>query len=173
MSIYSLKDCPLIQILNHEILTRNTFHSKIAEALRGFDRKDCLEKAKSMETTSHSSLHLRSLDLNEKEILQLATILKDHKNDTNPPIKSISFSFNKEMKDEGIQYLLPALPSSLQELGLVNCGLNDLGGFALLNWAKDSKNLKMLCVENNNFSPELQNAFGAFRLENPSILVVT
>jgi hypothetical protein len=55
---------------------------------------------------------------------------------------------------------------------LVDCGIGDRGGTEILNWAKASSNLKMICIEQNNFSEKLKMEFNVFKKENLRITVV-
>ena len=64
------------------------------------------------------------------------------------------------------------LPKSILEIGLVNCGINDIGGAEILNWMRSASSLRMICIEQNNFSENLKSEFKQFSNHNPQILVV-
>ncbi len=64
------------------------------------------------------------------------------------------------------------MPESIREIGLVNCGIGDIGEIELMSWMSNSSNLQMICVEQNNFSTEFRLEFKKFRANNPQILVV-
>lgn len=87
-------------------------------------------------------------------------------------IDSISFSYNHTLGDEGAISIIHSLPPSIRELGLVDCGIGDRGGRALLDWMRKSAHLTMICTEQNEFSESLKLDFIKFRNENPTILVI-
>ena len=68
--------------------------------------------------------------------------------------------------------LMKNLPKSICEIGLVNCGISDIGGIEILQCMLNSPNLQMICMEQNNFSEKLKLEFNKFRTANPHILVV-
>ena len=78
-------------------------------------------------------------------------------------IKSISFSYNNLIGDIGATVLARSLLSSICEIGLVDCGINDKGGTEILNWVKTLPNLTMICIEQNNFSEKLKMEFKVFQ----------
>ena len=114
------------------------------------------------------ALHLRNCNLNELDALEIADSPELKTN----IINSISLSYNPNIGDQGIIGITKRLPSSISEIGLVNCGLGDSAGIEILDWIKSSQNLKMICIEQNNFSNSLKEEFHKFSKENPHILVV-
>lgn len=149
-------------------------HYSLAEILRNIGRKECLEKAEFLERSNsqNTSLSLRDLGLKASEIQQLAIVIGDIGKKSEVIIDSISFSYNSLLKDEGAITLIKSLPKSLCELGLVNCGIEEVGGQALLDWVQNAPNLKMICAEDNSFSNNLKLDFKKFSKENPEIIVV-
>ena len=141
-----------------------TYLLKIANILREIDSTACIEKAKSLEKASNqtNNLHLRSLELNLSHILAIANILKQEKNNPNCSITSISFSYNRLLGNEGVIAIAESLPNSINEIGLVACGIGDRGGEVLLKNMEKMSNLKMLCIEQNNFSEQLKRSFLSF-----------
>ena len=118
-----------------------------------------------------SSLSLRNLGLNTTEITQIANCFKTAEQES-PLIRSISFSYNHAMGDLGAIALADTLPKSLEEIGLVGCGIGDAGGEALLKWMRESPNLKMACIENNNFSRDIITQFNHLSAQRSHMLVV-
>ena len=49
--------------------------------------------------------------------------------------------------------MLSSLPKSVYEFGMVGCQLGDDVGDSLISFMARSSNLKMICVEDNLFSP--------------------
>lgn len=158
-----------LKILNNN---KNIF-TEIAEILRNIGNKACLEKATFLEHASNNkSLHLRGLELGPLEALKIAKALKETQTNGVFQISSISFSNNHSLGDQGAIALLNALPLSIHELGLVNCGIGDVGGEELLAWVSNTSNLQMVCAEKNNFSDSIKMNFRKFSIEHPEITVV-
>lgn len=84
----------------------------------------------------------------------------------------MSVSYNQRLGDSGVTILLEKLPATVSEIGLVNCGIGDVGGLVILNWMRNSQNLQMICMEQNNFSANLRMEFSRFGSENPSVVVI-
>lgn len=74
-----------------------------------------------------------------------------------------------QIGDEGAIFLAKNLAGSIQEIGLVNCGITDKGGSEILNWIKDSPHLRMICIEENNFSSKLKLRFADYKKDQPEI----
>lgn len=74
--------------------------------------------------------------------------------------------------DSGAIAIASSLPISIQEIGLVNCGISDIGGTEILHWIKKSTNLQMICIEGNDFSNKMKMGFYLFKKSNPQIMVV-
>lgn len=104
-------------------------------------------------------MHFRNFYLSENEVFRIANCFETMDLPFKNAITSISFSYNKNMGDEGIALLAQQLPKKLVEIGLVGIGISDKGGEAILHWAKQTASLRMICVEKNNFSKELKQHF--------------
>lgn len=146
----------------------------IAKILRKIGTQKCLKKAEIIEreSSSESSLHLRDLALNSTNIIDIANCLNQKRDSGLHFLKSISFSYNPLLGDSGATVVIKNLPQSISEIGLVNCGISDLGGIEILNWMRNSPNLRMICMEQNNFSKKLKLEFDKFSAANPRVLVV-
>ena len=147
---------------------------KIATILRKMGTSESLVRAKSLERDVYQSgtLNLRNLGLKPTDIVAIADILEEEKGNSKGFIKSISFSYNDLIGDIGAAVLARSLPTSISEIGLVDCGIGDKGGVEILKWLKTSPNLKMICIEQNNFSDTLKIEFNVFKKNNPKVMVV-
>ena len=134
----------------------------------------CLEKAASFErnTSQTKILSFRNLDLEPEEVAGIAQILKAEKSTHRTYLKSISFSYNHLIADQGTKLIIQSLPLSMTEIGLVACGIGDKGGRAVLNWMTTATQLQMICMEQNNFSDTLKAEINIFKQNNPQIMVV-
>ncbi len=149
-------------------------YKKLAKVLRTIGSSECIKKAQQLEDDDYKTrtLNLRNLSLKPNNITAIATILKQENYNNTNVIKSISFSYNTLMGDAGATALAKSLPTSLSEIGLVECGIGDNGGRAILNVVKRLPQLKMICIEQNKFSDQLKMEYEAFGQANPKITVV-
>ncbi|MDA9819762.1 hypothetical protein N9C06_02465 [Salibacteraceae bacterium] len=76
-----------------------------------------------------TKLELRSMSLVGANLQPLIDFLLN-KNQ----LRSISLSYNPQLGGSGITELVHHLPSSITEIGLVDCGFGDVGATALLDW---------------------------------------
>jgi len=141
---------------------------KINIILQNIGTKKCIEKAAILAkvTAPIQTLHLRDLDLKIVDIRAISDCLNEEEH-----LKSISLSYNS-IGDLGTIVLVENLPKSITEIGLVNCGITDVGGMELLKYMKKSPQLQMVCIEENHFSVALRIAFQQFNKENTQILFV-
>jgi hypothetical protein len=149
-------------------------YKKLAKVLRTIGSSECIKKAQQLEDDDYKTrtLNLRNLSLKPNNITAIATILKQENYNNTNVIKSISFSYNTLMGDAGATALAKSLPTSLSEIGLVECGIGDNGGRAILNVVKRLQQLKMIFIEQNKFSDQLKMEYEAFGQANPKITVV-
>ncbi len=124
------------------------------------------------DTSLVKNLNFRKFGLKPIDIIAITNILKQEKNINHFTIKSISFSYNNLIGDEGATTIAKNLDFSVNEIGLVGCGIGDIGGNEILNWMNNSTNLQMICIEQNNFSSNLKMKFKTFKKNNPKIMVV-
>jgi hypothetical protein len=115
-------------------------------------------------------MNLRNLGLQASDITRIAKVLESEK--YTGLIKTISFSYNELIGDKGASEIARSLPVSICEIGLVGCGVGDKGGLEILNEIKTLPNLKMICIEQNDFSDQLKMEFNLFKRNNPQIRVV-
>ena len=152
----------------------NLVNKEIAKVLRKKGTLECTRKSETLENgiSEISNLNLRNLSLEANDIVDITNILEQKNGNTTIHIKSISFSYNELIGDVGATLIAKKIPSSICEIGLVDCGIGDKGGAEILNWMRKSHNLQMICVEQNNFSDKLKMEFNIFKKENPKIMVV-
>lgn len=112
--------------MNHEI----TIQMIIARILQNIGSKGCLDKAGMLEgiEKNSSSLNLRSLDLQPYDVIKIADGLKNGHPGNGDGTRSITFSYNRSLGDTGAIALAKSLPLSIREIGLVGCGIGDVGG---------------------------------------------
>lgn len=124
----------------------------LCDALRQTGLSVCLDAATVLDgaTSTHFDLHLRRAGLGPHDADVIAAALHDM--DDTPSLRSFSISYNANLGDAGAIALIRALPRSVTAIGMVGCGLSDASGAVLYDWAQNTENLTMLCVEQNEFS---------------------
>ena len=157
---------------NHENVSM-----KLANALRAVGGSDCIAEADWLEARARNErsgihLHLRNMNLDVRAITIIADAIRSLPSDESSLLRSLSFSYNEALGDEGIIKLVSALPNTLVELGLVGCTMGDLAGEALLRWASNAPNLNMLCIEENKMSESVRNQFARLGHSKPGLLLV-
>ena len=131
---------------------------KLVNALTRANSVGCSAAAERLFSDSGSStvsLHLRGVDLTVPELRQVTHAISALNHDEACLLTSVSVSYNPALSDAGAQTLADSLPSVLPELGMVGCEVTDVGGRALLAWAERAKGLRMLCIEENQFSASM------------------
>ena len=81
-------------------------------------------------------------------------------------------SYNPNITDMSVQTLIEVFPQSITDLGFVSCGLGDEAGLTMLRWATTAKNLRLICIEKNNFSDALKDEFFVLGKKKPSLSIV-
>jgi hypothetical protein len=122
---------------------------------------------------SNYNLHLRNADLHYHEIKTIAEAIKTVDDKNGPALQSFNMRYNPKLSDEGVFILVKNLPLTVTEIGLVDCGVGDKGGAALMQWASKAPKLHWLCVEHNAFSNTIKNRLLQFGKESNGLLVVT
>jgi hypothetical protein len=149
---------PLINALRS---TNNPVSNKAAETLLSLKKSE-----------SSYDLHLRDADLNLNQITSIAEAIKTVHENGGPSLQSFSMSYNSNLGDEGVLILVKSLPQTITEIGLVQSGIGDKGGQALIEWATNAKQLRWLCIEGNIFSNDIKDSLREFSQERSDLLVI-
>lgn len=132
-------------------------------ALRAIGTPVCLQVADRLQaqgnTVTEFDLHLRSANLDVASADRLARGIDQTTRIGGAKLRSFSASYNPELSDAGVMRLCDAFPGSLTELGLVGCELGDVSGSVLLDWASQAPSLRMICIEDNDFSDRVRSGF--------------
>lgn len=141
-------------------------------ALRQIGTQVCLDCADYLNVVPQGApfgLHLRHAKLDASAVAILANALDETNHQPQPTLRSFSASYNAQMTDAGIARLVQALPHTTSQLGFVACEMGDFGALAILDWAKRTSQLSMLCIEGNVFSPDIAAQFNDLRIKNAAI----
>lgn len=144
--------------IGKSITVKDTTTHILAEALRATENERCLQTAADLERisldNSQFDLHLRNAGLKPTDAQLIAQALL--KTGSGPALTSFSVSYNQLIGDDAVATLARALPPSVREIGFVGCAIGDIGGQALVEWAEQAPALRMMCVEDNQFSSKLE-----------------
>ena len=145
-------------------------------ALRSIGTPGCLAAADRLEAAIGSQvgfdLHLRRVGLNQADAEILADGMLRANTGKAISLRSFSASYNPELGNVGAATLAAAFPTTMTELGLVGCAVGDAGARPILEWARSAPNLKMICVERNNFSAGIKTQFRDLASLGGNMLVV-
>jgi hypothetical protein len=148
----------------------------LIQTLKASGCPKCVQVASSLEETlphdKKAQLSFRNLDLDAAETSEISNLLQQVPAEGIAWIRSLSFSYNENLGDEGAVVLAQFLPIELEEFGLVRCRISDVGGYALLEWAKKATRLAMMCIEGNHLSEEMKGKFRQLATQRPSLLMV-
>ena len=149
---------------------------KLIEALRATKKDICVTAANRLDNLqkapSEFDLHLRQANLNEADAISIAAALNNLSLTSGPSLRSFSISYNPGVRESGVIALITALPQTIREIGMVGCNLGDDSGQALLDRVRQTASLRMLCVEENNFSVNMLHSFADLRKQRNGFIVV-
>ena len=132
----------------------------IIKALRNIQKIVCLKEAdrlvKNYNQSKFYNLHLRNAEIDIYDAELIAFSLKKTHQNNQIILKSFSISYNPTVKLYGLKFILDSLPDHIQSLGLVACNFDDDAGEIIMSFLSRSKNLKMVCIEDNNFSNSMK-----------------
>jgi len=148
------------------------FKSRLITTLKEVGTNVCLESALKLKKDGSKTLRLelRNADLDENHLKRIGDTLTSFDSEEYS-FKTLSFSYN-HIGDKGAEYLSKSMPLELVELGLVGCSITDAGGRELLKWLNKSKNLKLLCIENNKFSKMFLSKLSTFSKSKINLCLV-
>ena len=90
-----------------------------------------------------------------------------------PNLITLSMSFNQNIKDEGLNLILDAIPDSTKVLAFVECGLTDKGALKIIDYVYKHKNINQIYLEGNYFSKAVQNKFYKLKLDKPDLTIIS
>ena len=111
-------------------------------------------------------LIIRKADLDFSDIKKLAEAIKQVQKTRGPDLIILSMSFNKNIKDEGLNLILNVIPDTIEVLAFVECGLTDTGALKIIEYAYKSKNINQIYLEGNFFSKSIQYKFKKLKMVN-------
>ena len=118
-------------------------------------------------------LIIRKADLDFNDIKKLAEAIKQVQKTRGPDLIILSMSFNKNIKDEGLNLILNVIPDTIEVLAFVECGLTDNGALKIIEYAYKSKNINQIYLEGNFFSESIQYKFKKLKIDKPHLTIIS
>jgi len=148
----------------------------LIEALRMTEKEVCLTAANQLANRASAptefDLHLRRAGLDEGDAVSIAGALNNLSRTGGPTICSFSVSYNPNIREGGAIALINSLPKTVTEIGMVGCGLGDESGKVLWTWAQHAAALRMLCVEQNKYTPHMRQKISDLRKNRNGLVVI-
>ena len=148
----------------------------LIKTLNATEKDVCVSAASRLDAldsvASEFDLHLRHANLDEGDATKIAVAIRNLSPTHAPTVRSFSISYNPGIGESGAIALINSLPTTVTEIGMVGCGLTDQSGIALLAWAERAVSLRMLCVEDNNYSAEMRQRIAGLREVRNGLFVV-
>jgi len=158
---------------NASITSNNQGLGHLIAALTKIDKPKSLKVAKELTSSNNSyDLIIRRANLNILDADEISNAIKKISHQKVPVLKTISMSFNKDLKDEGIIKILNVLPTTTSTIAFVECGITDIGGQKIIDWAYNQKAIKQIYLEGNFFSKNIINQFIKLKKDKPDITMI-
>ncbi len=158
---------------NASITSDNQDLNYLISALTKIDNPKSLKVAKELQSIKNSyDLIIRKANLNILDANEISKAIEKISNQKRPLLKTISMSFNKDLKDDGLIKILNVLPDSTSTIAFVECGITDIGGQKIIDWAYNHKGIKEIYLEGNFFSKNIINKFVKLKKDKPDIAMI-
>jgi hypothetical protein len=136
-----------------------------------------LEVAKNLQSIGTSDktydLVIRKANLSIEDAKNIANAIDKVNQNNGPNLRTLSMSFNQDLKDEGVITILNRIPKTTSVIAFVECGITDKAGQAIIDWALENKQLNGIYIEGNNFSKQMEAKFSKLRGDNPRLTVLS
>ena len=118
------------------------------------------------------NLIIRRASLNSLDAKKISKAIEKIKQNNGPLLDTISMSFNKDLGDNGLDFIIKALPKSTSTIAFVDCGLTDVSGKKIIDWAYTHEDIKEIYLEGNLFSKNIINEFMKLKYDKPEISMI-
>ena len=158
---------------NASITSNNQGLGHLIAALTKIDKPKSLKVAKELTSSNNSyDLIIRRANLDVLDANKISNAIEKISHQKGPLLQRISMSFNKDLKDEGIIKILNVLPTTTSTIAFVECGITDIGGQKIIDWAYNQKAIKQIYLEGNFFSKNIINQFMKLKKDKPDITMI-
>ena len=90
-----------------------------------------------------------------------------------PKLHTISLSFNQKLKDDGVIEIINNIPQDTSVIAFVECGITDLAGQKIIDWAYKNDHLIAVYLEGNNFTDTMYSKFEKLKSEKPNLTILS
>jgi hypothetical protein len=118
-------------------------------------------------------LVIRKADLSLEDARNIAKAIDTVSKNNGPKLSTLSMSFNQELKDEGVIAMLSKIPKTTPVIAFVECGITDIAGQAIIDWALENEEIRGIYIEGNSFSNSMEAKFEKLRADNPQLTVLS
>jgi hypothetical protein len=158
---------------NASITSNNQALRHLITALTKIDKPKSLKVAKELTSSNNIyNLIIRRANLNILDADEISNAIKKISYQKGPLLQTISMSFNKDLKDEGIIKILNVLPATTSTIAFVEFGITDVGGQKIIDWAYKNRSIKQIYLEGNFFSKDIINKFRKLKKDKPNIAMI-
>jgi hypothetical protein len=149
----------------------------LIDVLIGTKKIKSLEVAKNLQSIGTNDktydLVIRKANLSIEDAKNIANAIDKVSQNNGPNLRTLSMSFNQDLKDEGVITILNKIPKTTSVIAFVECGITDKAGQAIIDWALENKQLNGIYIEGNNFSKQMEAKFNKLRADNPRLTVLS
>jgi hypothetical protein len=136
-----------------------------------------LEVAKNLQSIGTNDkaydLIIRKAKLSIEDAKKIALSIDRVSQNNGPNLRTLSMSFNQDLKDEGVIFILNKIPKTTSVIAFVECGITDKGGQAIIDWASENRYINGIYIEGNSFSKQMEAKFSKLRSDNPRLTVLS
>ena len=100
---------------------------------------------------------------------KIAKAIENFKHNNGPLLDAISMSFNKDSGDNGLDFIIKALPKSTSTIAFVDCGLTDVSRKKIIDWVYTHADIKEIYLGGDLFSKNMINKFMKLKYDKPEI----
>ena len=116
---------------------------------------------------------IRKANLTLEDAKNIANAIDKINQNNGPKLHTLSMSFNKDLKDDGVIAMLNQIPKTTSFVAFVERGITDRAEQAIIDWASKTNNLDGIYIEGNTFSKNMEAKFEKLRTDNPQLTVLS
>jgi hypothetical protein len=118
-------------------------------------------------------LVIRKANLTLEDAKNIANAIEKINKNNGPKLRTLSMSFNEDLKDDGVIAMLNQIPKATSVIAFVGCGLTDIAGQAIIDWVAKTNNLDGIYIEGNSFSKEMEAKLQKLRTDHPQLTILS
>ena len=116
---------------------------------------------------------IRKANLSNTDAVKIALALNSIELNNGPKLHTISLSFNQKLKDDGVIEIINNIPQDTSVIAFVECGITDLAGQKIIDWAYKNDHLIAVYLEGNNFTDTMYSKFKKLKSDKPNLTILS